>query len=44
MSGKISAKTGNATIKKFGQTAGNQYGTDNKTKVLGRRPPRDQSA
>lgn len=38
---KITAKTGQAPIQKVGHTAGNQYGTNEKSQVVGRSAPRD---
>lgn len=38
---KITAKTGNAQIKKLGQTKGNQYGTNPFAKNTKRQPAQD---
>lgn len=42
--GKITAKTGNAQIKKLGHTSGTQYGQRPRAQAPNRTAPREESA
>lgn len=43
MPDSITAKTGNAKIKRFGQTKGSHFGSDNTQQPVGRKPVVDEN-